>query len=46
MLRLPNIKGQKTKAARGWRVATEDILLRKSGEVRKKIREQPRRTQA
>lgn len=36
MLRLPSIKGQKTKAARGWRVATEDTLLRKFGEVRKK----------
>lgn len=46
LLRLPSIKGQKTKAARGWRVATEDTLLRKFGEVRKKEREQPRGTQA
>lgn len=37
------MKGQKRKATRGWRMAAEDILLRKIGEVRRKVRETAKR---
>lgn len=41
LLWLKTIKyeGTEKKGTRGWRMVTEDILLRKTGEARRKVRE-------